>query len=157
MNRNDLNLQVQRAIEQSNNDTIASVKIVSSNQLKSGDLSIKTASSSEVETLRQFADDWAHCIGSGTAYRGLDSAYRRNTRHAEAKTWLMSPWRNPLPRVMQRTSQTRYMHRTELFTRYLSSRNSPLIRPPAYAALEILLHVPRSAFPELCQPIVCSI
>ncbi|PZD22789.1 hypothetical protein A1F97_11320, partial [Pyrenophora tritici-repentis] len=65
MNRNDLNLQVQRAIEQSDNDTIASVKIVSSNQLKSGDLSIKTASSSEVETLRQFADDWSHRNGSG--------------------------------------------------------------------------------------------
>jgi hypothetical protein len=51
MNPRNLNLHVQRAIEQSGNKNIASVKIVSSNQLKSGDLSIKTASSSEVEAL----------------------------------------------------------------------------------------------------------
>jgi hypothetical protein len=66
MNPGNLTLHIQRAIEQSGNKNIASVKIVSSNQLKSGDLSIKTASSSEVEALRQFADDWAHRIGSGT-------------------------------------------------------------------------------------------
>jgi hypothetical protein len=69
MNPSNLKLHVQRAIEQSGNESIASVKIVSSNQLKSGDLSIKTASSSEVEALRQFADDWAHRIGGGTAVR----------------------------------------------------------------------------------------
>jgi predicted RNase H-like HicB family nuclease len=57
INPSNLKLHVQRAIEQSGNENIASVKIVSSNQLKSGDLSIKTASSSEVEALRQFADD----------------------------------------------------------------------------------------------------
>jgi hypothetical protein len=65
INPRNLKLHVQRAIEQSGNKNIASVKIVSSNQLKSGDLSIKTASSSDVEALRQFADDWAHRIGSG--------------------------------------------------------------------------------------------
>ena len=66
MNPSNLKVHVQRAIEQSGNENIVTVKIVSSNQLKSGDLSIKTASSSEVEALRQFADDWAHRIGSGT-------------------------------------------------------------------------------------------
>jgi hypothetical protein len=59
-------LHVQRAIEQSGHKNIASVKIVSSNQLKSRDLSTKTASINEVEALRQFADDWTHRIGSGT-------------------------------------------------------------------------------------------
>jgi len=48
---------------------ITNVKIVSSNQLKSGDLSIKTASSNEVEALKQFADDWAHRIGNGATMR----------------------------------------------------------------------------------------
>ena len=65
MNPRNLKVHVERAIEQSGNENIASVKIVSSNQLKSGDLSIKTATSSEVEALRQFADDWAYRIGSG--------------------------------------------------------------------------------------------
>lgn len=65
MNPRNLKAHVERAIEQSGNENIANVKIVSSNQLKSGDLSIKTASSSEVEALRQFADDWADRIGSG--------------------------------------------------------------------------------------------
>jgi hypothetical protein len=66
MNPSNLKVHIQRAMEQSSNENIVNVKIVSSNQLKSGDLSIKTASSSEVEALRQFADDWAHRIGSGT-------------------------------------------------------------------------------------------
>lgn len=65
MNSCNLKVHVERAIEQSGNENIANVKIVSSNQLKSGDLSIKTANSSEVEALRQFADDWADRIGSG--------------------------------------------------------------------------------------------
>jgi hypothetical protein len=65
MNPRNLKVHVERAIEQSRNENIANVKIVSSNQLKSGDLSIKTATSNEVEALRQFADDWANRIGSG--------------------------------------------------------------------------------------------
>ncbi|KAJ4330450.1 hypothetical protein N0V95_010054 [Ascochyta clinopodiicola] len=71
MNPSNLKMHVQRAIEQSGNENIVNVKIVSSNQLKSGDLSIKTASSREVEALRQFADDWAHRIGSGTTVQIL--------------------------------------------------------------------------------------
>jgi hypothetical protein len=66
MNPTNVKLHVQRAIEQSGHKNIASVKIVSPNQLKSRDLSTKTASINEVEALRQFADDWAHRIGSGT-------------------------------------------------------------------------------------------
>ena len=57
MNPNNLKLHVQRAIEQSGNENIASVKIVSFDQLKSGDIIIKTATNSEVKALRQFADD----------------------------------------------------------------------------------------------------
>ena len=56
-NTSNLKLHIQHTIKQSSNKNIASVKIVSSNQLKSGDLGIKIASSSEVEALRQFADD----------------------------------------------------------------------------------------------------
>jgi hypothetical protein len=69
INSSNLRLYVQRAIEQSGNENTANVKIVLSNQLKSGDLSIKTASSSEVKALRQFADDWAHRFGGGTTVR----------------------------------------------------------------------------------------
>jgi hypothetical protein len=71
MNSSNLRLYVQRAIKQSGNENIANVKIVLSNQLKSGDLSIKTASSSKVEALRQFADDWAHLIINGTTVQIL--------------------------------------------------------------------------------------
>ena len=69
MNPRNLKAHVERAIEQSGNENIASIKIVSSNQLKSGDLSIKTANSKEVEALQQFADDWAHRIGAQAMVR----------------------------------------------------------------------------------------
>ncbi|KAH7111337.1 hypothetical protein B0J11DRAFT_498685 [Dendryphion nanum] len=69
MNPRNLKAYVEQAIEQSGNDNITSIKIVSSNQLKSGDLSIRTANNSETEALRQFADDWAHRIGSGATVR----------------------------------------------------------------------------------------
>ncbi|OAL42831.1 hypothetical protein IQ07DRAFT_525488 [Pyrenochaeta sp. DS3sAY3a] len=69
MNPGNLKAHVERAIDQSGNENIVNVKIVSANQLKSGDLSIKTAASNEVEALRQFADDWAHRIGTGATVR----------------------------------------------------------------------------------------
>ncbi|KAH4179858.1 hypothetical protein HBH42_249710 [Parastagonospora nodorum] len=69
MNPGNLKAHVERAIDQSGNENIVNVKIVSANQLKSGDLSIKTAASNEVEALRQFADDWAHQIGTGATVR----------------------------------------------------------------------------------------
>lgn len=67
MNPRNLKAHVERAIEQSGNENITGVKIVSSNQLKSGDLSVKAAASTEVEALRQFADDWAARIGHGAS------------------------------------------------------------------------------------------
>ena len=63
MNPRNLKAHVERAITQSRNENIVNIKILSSNQLKSGDLSIKTTTSSEVEALKQFADDWVHRIG----------------------------------------------------------------------------------------------
>ncbi|KAF7670723.1 pol-like protein [Alternaria burnsii] len=71
--RDPLTVQDLRTMNSSNlqigNENIVNVKIVSSKQLKSGELSIKTASSKEVKALRQFADDWAHRIGSGTTVK----------------------------------------------------------------------------------------
>ncbi|KAI1287207.1 hypothetical protein F5Y03DRAFT_380475, partial [Xylaria venustula] len=64
MNPRSLKAHIDRAIEQSNNEHIVNIKVVSSNQLKSGDLSIKTATTKEVETLRQFAEDWTYRIGN---------------------------------------------------------------------------------------------
>ncbi|GJN66047.1 hypothetical protein PLICBS_000063 [Purpureocillium lilacinum] len=64
-----LKAHVDRAIEQSNNGHINKIKVVSSNQLKSGDLSIKTVTSAETEALRQFAEDWEHRIGNGATVR----------------------------------------------------------------------------------------
>jgi hypothetical protein len=69
MNPRNLKAHVERAIAQSGNENIASIKILSSNQLKSGDLSIKTATSSEVEALKQFADDWVQRIGHKATVR----------------------------------------------------------------------------------------
>ncbi|KAH6949613.1 hypothetical protein DER45DRAFT_494880, partial [Fusarium avenaceum] len=45
------------AIEQSSNEHIEKIKVVSSNQLKSGELSIKTATTADIVALRQFAED----------------------------------------------------------------------------------------------------
>ena len=69
MGPRSLKAHVDRAIEQSNNEHIKRIKVVSSNRLKSGDLSIKTVTSAETEALRQFAEDWEHRIGSGATVR----------------------------------------------------------------------------------------
>ncbi|KIV98468.1 uncharacterized protein PV09_09721 [Verruconis gallopava] len=42
---------------------------MSANQLKSGDLSIKTTANSEMQTLRQFTDDYVPRLGNGTSVR----------------------------------------------------------------------------------------
>ncbi|KAF2844323.1 hypothetical protein T440DRAFT_436623, partial [Plenodomus tracheiphilus IPT5] len=68
MNPRNLKAHVERAIAQSGNENIANIKILSSNQLKSGDLSIKTATSSETEALKQFADS-VHRIGHRATVR----------------------------------------------------------------------------------------
>ncbi len=45
------------AIEQSMNKHIENIQVVSANQLKSGDLSIKTTNVEEAEALKQFTND----------------------------------------------------------------------------------------------------
>jgi hypothetical protein len=69
MNPRNLNAHVERAIAQSGNENLDSIKGLSSNQLRSGDLSVRTASSKEVEALKQFADDWVHRIGNRASLR----------------------------------------------------------------------------------------
>jgi transcriptional regulator with AAA-type ATPase domain len=69
--KNPRNLQnhVDRAIEQSRNKHIERIRVASANQLKSGDLSIKTSNRNEAEALKQFANDWISRIGRGTSIR----------------------------------------------------------------------------------------
>ncbi|KIV99072.1 uncharacterized protein PV09_09238 [Verruconis gallopava] len=42
---------------------------MSANQLKSGDLSIRTTTGKETQLLRQLADDWVARVGSGSSVR----------------------------------------------------------------------------------------
>lgn len=63
-NPHNLKSHIERALEQSQNEHIAHVKIMSSNQLKSGDLSLRAATTSETQGLRQFADDWVCRVGN---------------------------------------------------------------------------------------------
>jgi hypothetical protein len=69
MNPRNLNAHVERAIAQSGNENISGIKVLFSNQLRSGDLSIRTATSKETEALKQFADDWVHRIGNRATLR----------------------------------------------------------------------------------------
>jgi hypothetical protein len=71
INPRNLKAHVERAIAQSGNENIVSIKVLFSNQLKSGDISIKTTTSSEVEALKQFADDFVHRIGHRARVRIL--------------------------------------------------------------------------------------
>ena len=45
------------AIKQSRNKHIKRIRVASANQLKSGDLSIKTSNRNEAEALKQFTND----------------------------------------------------------------------------------------------------
>jgi hypothetical protein len=74
MNPRSLKSHVEQAIAQSENEHITNVKIMSTNQLKSGDLSIKTTTNNEMQALRQFTNDWMH--------RSV-AARRYGTRHSE--------------------------------------------------------------------------
>uniref|UniRef100_A0A8H7NA94 CCHC-type domain-containing protein n=1 Tax=Bionectria ochroleuca TaxID=29856 RepID=A0A8H7NA94_BIOOC len=69
MNPRNLKAHVDRAIEQSGNEHIKHIRVASTNQLKSGDLSIKTATTEDMEALRQFAEDWEHRLGTNAAVR----------------------------------------------------------------------------------------
>jgi hypothetical protein len=67
INPRNLKAYVNRTVERSENEYVRSTKVVSANQLKSGDLSVKTATIKDMETLRQFADDWAYYVGNRTS------------------------------------------------------------------------------------------
>ena len=108
MNPHNLNARVERAIAQSGNENIASVKVLSSNLLRSGDLSIKTASNNEVEALKQFADDWVHRIGNRaamriTTYRVFVHSIRTNsldmTRFAETRNQILQINKSFIPQA----------------------------------------------------------
>ncbi|KAK7414308.1 hypothetical protein QQX98_006825 [Neonectria punicea] len=73
MSPRSLKAHVDRAIEQSSNENIDKLRAVSANQLKSGDLSIKTATTADIEALRQFAEDWESRIGNGATLNGHGS------------------------------------------------------------------------------------
>lgn len=60
----NLNARVECAIAQSRNENIASIKVLSSKQLRSGDLGIRTATSKEVEIVQRFTGEWVHHIGN---------------------------------------------------------------------------------------------
>jgi hypothetical protein len=67
MNPCNLKAHVNRAVERSENEYVRGTKVVLANQLKNGDLSVKTAITKDMETLRQFAGDWAHYVGNRTS------------------------------------------------------------------------------------------
>jgi hypothetical protein len=69
MNPRNLKSHIERALEQSQNKHIAHVKIMSSNQLKSRDLSLRAATTSETQALRQFAEDWVSRVCNGAYVR----------------------------------------------------------------------------------------
>jgi hypothetical protein len=69
MNPRILKAHIDRAIEQSENEHIQNIKIASTNQLKSGDLSIKAITIAETKALKQFAEDWTKGIGNGASAR----------------------------------------------------------------------------------------
>jgi len=50
-------------------NTLRTSEFVSANQLKSGDLSIKTTNVEDAEALRQVADDWSGRTGNGSSFR----------------------------------------------------------------------------------------
>jgi hypothetical protein len=56
-NPRTLQSYVDREIEQSKNEHIENMRVVSAKQLKSGDLSIKTTNIEETKAVKQFADD----------------------------------------------------------------------------------------------------
>lgn len=69
MNPRTMKTHIDNAIAQSENEHVSKITTMSANQLKSGDLSIRTATNSETQMLRQFTDDWVPRIGDGTSVR----------------------------------------------------------------------------------------
>ena len=77
MNPRNLKAHVERAIAQSGNENIISFKILSSNQLKSGDFSIKTATSNKVEALNSLQTTGSTVLATGPQYvsRRMESSH----------------------------------------------------------------------------------
>ena len=93
MNPRSLKAHVERAIAQSGNDSIQHTKIMSSNQLKSGDLSIRTASSGEAQALREGAETWASLISNGASVRSptygvIVHGVRTSSMNTEKFEWI---------------------------------------------------------------------
>ncbi|KIV98467.1 uncharacterized protein PV09_09720 [Verruconis gallopava] len=66
MNPRNLKAHVEQAIAQGG---VTNAKVMSVNQLMSGDISIKTVTPSETQTLRQSAQEWVPRIGNGMSIR----------------------------------------------------------------------------------------
>ncbi|SPJ83967.1 uncharacterized protein FTOL_10483 [Fusarium torulosum] len=56
---------VDLALEQTSNEQIEKIKVVSSNRFKSDDLSVKMVTAVEMIELRQFAEDWKQRVENG--------------------------------------------------------------------------------------------
>ncbi|KAG4278729.1 hypothetical protein FPRO04_13787 [Fusarium proliferatum] len=69
MSPSSLKSHVDDAIEQSSNEHVEKIKVVPSNQLYSGDLSIKAATAADMIAPRQFAEDWEQKIGNRDTVR----------------------------------------------------------------------------------------
>jgi hypothetical protein len=69
LNPRNLNAHIERAIAQSGDENMTSIKVFSSNQRRSGDLSVKIATCNKAEVLKQFADDLVTCAGKRAAVR----------------------------------------------------------------------------------------
>lgn len=80
MNPRNLKAHVERAIEQSGNENITNIKIASSNRMKSGDLSIKTANSKEV-----IRSSTAICRKLGPPHRYTGNGTDPNIRRARTR------------------------------------------------------------------------
>ncbi|KIV98864.1 uncharacterized protein PV09_09390 [Verruconis gallopava] len=83
MNPRIMKAHIDIAIAQSENEHIAKITTISANQLKSRDLSIRTATNSEMQTLREFTDDWVPRLGSGTIHTSMINTERFEEVKAE--------------------------------------------------------------------------
>ena len=119
--KNPRNLQnhVDRAIEQSRNKHIERIRVASANQLKSGDLSIKTSNRNDAEALKQFANDWINRIGRGTSirlptYGILAYGIRTSSMHEEDTNGEITPYPDPLGHWRKQIDEYRCQGKNDL-------------------------------------------
>ncbi|KAK0260720.1 hypothetical protein LTR35_017949 [Friedmanniomyces endolithicus] len=72
---------------------------MSSNQCKSGDLSIRTTNSTEAHALRTHAGDWAHRIGAGATVR--NPTYGVLAHGARTSTIIMDKFEEVRDNILQ--------------------------------------------------------